>query len=156
MENVKKEVTYKKLIELFTGLNFIDITKRDKLSFFISDFKESLKPVLESYYKKLDKIERKWCSVDEDGNFFLDTNGNPLYTKFTKENIVKRDQEVEAVLLETVEIITTNCTDHSRINKLDISVLKLFNGILFSLSEQEIINLYAEKETVPMQKEPVN
>ncbi len=142
----KRFVTYKKLLEIKGGLDQLDTTKKDRFSFAIDEFRDNIQDSLEYYFKEIDKINRKNCSVDRDNNFFVTEKGHPIFTKFNKTNIVPRDAEIEALLKKEVEISVCDCTDLTRINTLHISYLKLFNGFLFNISKEHMENLYTEKK----------
>lgn len=142
----KKNVSYKKLLGIKGGLDQLDTSKKDRFSLTIDEFRDNIQEPLEDYYKEIDKINRKHCSVDRDNNFFISEKGMPIYTKFNKNSIVARDAEIEALLQKEIEITVCDCTDLSRINTLHVSYLKLFNGFLFNISKEHMENLYTEKK----------
>jgi hypothetical protein len=124
------------------------------LSYYIAEFKDANKKALETYQKEIDKIDRKWCSVDADRNFYLDVKGNPIYTKISKENVVFRDADVEKLLEKKIEVTSVDCVDLSRISTLHISFIKLFNGFLFNVTEEWIIDLFTTKEPKEQGSQP--
>lgn len=132
----KVKITFKKLLEFNNSLGIIDTNKKDRLSLSTVDFIRNMKYPFEQYNKKNNKIEQELCSVDADGNFFLDEKKNPIYSKFNKENEKKRGERLEALLNEEVEIEPALCLDLTRVKTLHCSVIKLFNGFLFNVSDQ--------------------
>lgn len=145
----KKKITYRKLLELKSAVDHIDITKRDKFTWTIDEFKDNIHEHLEYYYKEVDKINRKYCSLDRDGNFFISDKGVPILTKFNKNTIADRDKDLEKLLATELEITVSNCEDLSRINTLHISFLKLLNGFLFNITHDHMQDLYSNKPLEP-------
>lgn len=143
----KKKISYKKLIEINSVLTVvIDTSKRDRLSLYINEFVDNIKSTMELYNKEVSKFNRELCSVDSDGNLYLDSKNNPIFTKFTKENNKKREEKLEELMEKEVEIETVDCKDTKRIQTLHISVITLLNGYLFDLTKEQIEEMYIEIE----------
>ena len=112
------------------------------MSLYLGIFREVLKPILETYTKEVGKIDQEHCSVDGEGNFYTDEKGNPLFSKFSKDGMKKRETALDKLLEREVEIDTAICSDLSRVKTLHISFITLFNGFVFNLSEKELEELY--------------
>lgn len=140
MESTKKKITFKKAIELGQAVYApnLDSNKRDRLSMHIVQLREYLKSPAEQYNKKLLAIEQELCSVDSNGDFYLDSKNIPIYSKFNKTNQKIRDERVQKLLEEEVDIEYKYCTDFSRIKTLHLSFIYMFNGYLFDLSQEQI------------------
>ncbi|MEK6881147.1 MAG: hypothetical protein AABY22_16120, partial [Nanoarchaeota archaeon] len=144
----------KKLLELNTAIYQIDSVKKDRLTRTLNQFREWLKYPLEQYNKKLNDINEEFCSMDAEGNYFIDEQKLPIYTKFTKEKSKIRNQKVDALLEEEVELNICDCKDLSRIKKLHISAITLFNGYLFNMTEEQIDDLFSGENKEEETSEP--
>lgn len=145
---MEKKITFKKVLELIEiaySSNF-DSVKKDRLSAAWVTMTENLVEASEKYYKKLNKINQELCSVDTEGNFFLDEKQNPIYTKFTKANQIKKDEQVEKLLKEEVEVEFSPCAELARVKTLYLGFVKRFNGYLFDLSLDKIEEMFIEEE----------
>jgi len=135
-----KKISTRKATELYNGLFDIDVTIMDKLTLAVLEFEEELKEkVIRNYNLKLSKINKKHCSVDEQNNFFLDTQNNPIFTKFTKEAWELREVDITLLYAEEVDVEGSICTDLSRVKKLSPSILKTYNGLLFNIDMESFI-----------------
>ncbi len=148
----KKKITYKKLLEFNNSIGIIDTNKKDRLSLCTVNFINKMKYHFEQYHKASNKIDQDLCSIDSDGNFFLDPKGNPIYTKFNKENQKKRDDRIDLLLKEEIEIEPCICTDLNRVQLLHLSIIKLFNGFLFDISNEKLEEWFSEGEEVSVTK----
>ena len=138
MEAIKKEITFKKLIEVKNAIVYMNYQKKNRLSLSIWQLGEYMKYPFEQYNKKVLLLNQKLCSTDKDGNFYLDENGNPLYTKFSREKALEREVEYKKLKDETVEMEVKYCQDFNVIKELELTFLQVFNGFLFDVTQDQI------------------
>lgn len=156
METVKKSITFKKMLDLFKIVHNkdLDSSRRDRLSMAIVQLSEYLKYPMEQYNKKLLAIEQEYCSVDAEGNFFLDAQNQPIFSKFTKEKQKLRDEKVMELLEKEVDIELKYCTDFTRVKTMHLSWVKALNGYLFDLSEEQLDEMFIAKEVKEVAQKP--
>lgn len=156
METIKKKITFKKLLEINATIfnKNLDSSKRDRLSASIVQLSGYLKNPMEQYNKKQMEIYQELCSVDSEGNFYLDDKLQPIYTKINKANQKKLDERIDKLLKEEVEIEVKYCTDLTRIKTLHLSFIDILNGYVFDLSEEQIEEIFIASD-IP-QKEGVS
>lgn len=138
----KIKIKYERLVEVVNALQFIDTDKKDKLSWGAIQLANYLKPVVEKYQRLRNAILAETCSVDADGNFFLDKDNKPDFYKVTKENQKIREQKALDLLQEEVEIERFFVTDLTRIKYLSVPLIKLYNGILFNIPADKLEALF--------------
>lgn len=148
MEPTKKTITFKRLLEVYNAIHNqnLDSNRKDRLSMSIVQASEYLKYPMEQYNKKITALNQELCSVDSEGNFFLNEKGMPIYTKFTKPNQIKLQERGDKLLNEEVEIEVVYCTDLTRVKTLHLSFIHTLNGIVFDLTQEKIEELFITKE----------
>ena len=152
MEAIKKEITFKKLLEIKTGIEELRYDRKNRFALSLWQLIEYMKYPIEQYNKKVTALNQKLASTDQDGNFYLDEKGNPIYTKFTREKSIERGLEIEKLMGEIVEIEVKYCEDLKPVKELNVYFVKIFNGLLYELTDKEIENLIFEEEKVDSEK----
>ncbi len=145
MSDNTKKITYKQVIDFYENVRKLDSKRKDRLSVAMVDFHDVLKPHYEAFYKKEGKINKELASLDSLGNFYTDSFGQPIFTKFTKESHGKKDERLEELLKEVVSIEVYPIKDLTRVKTLHLSVIRMFNGFIFNISKEEIEELYSGK-----------
>jgi hypothetical protein len=159
MKTQAEEITFKKLVDVIEMTNTISTLKKDPLTFGVLTLRDNLEGPLKKYQKKVQEIKRETTALDEDGCYYVTeiyTNpktgqragGEPDYNKMTPESDRRRESLMDALLKEKVMIEPVCVIDHSRLKKLPLKYLKELNGILFQVTEEQIMQYFSESETV--------
>ncbi len=156
MENKKITIKFKELLEIANAIYELDDTIKDPLSLSIYQMKEYLKYPLELYNKEVEKINQTCCSLDKDGNFYLDDKNKMIFTKFNPVGMEKRATRLDVFQEKEVDLEVRVCEVNTRVKTLPIRFFKLLNNILFVISEDEIKEIYKEKEVSEGKKTEVN
>lgn len=131
--------TYSKLLDIATVCNKIPSLDEkgqninDKLSWAIQRFSEKNKSTFEKYSKELEDLGREHATVDEKGNFLLDSTKNLMYTKDGQK---KLNAAIEKLKAQPCEIDTYVCVDTTRSSKLHISMQRLLDGFVLTLDPE--------------------
>lgn len=142
----KKETTFEHFFEMYVTLRTINIQKRDRLSLAAIGFEKNLSYPNKKYEKERIKILRETASVDEDGNFYQTEKGEIDYNRITPNKDEQRQRMFEELMHKKIEIEPCITNDLTRVKKLPLPVIKIFNGWLWDLTAEQIEQIYLEGE----------
>ena len=144
MENSVK-MTYKDLISKFNALSRIDtVIHKDKLTYYVGKLMEKMTRYIKKYNNLETDIYIEHCSVDKEGNVMKGANDNLI---FSKDGMKKRNAAIEKLSEQEIEVDLSGCIclENTRVLKLPIGIINELNGVLFNVSEEDLIPVSTAK-----------